>query len=388
MFAFMHDGWHDAANGGRNVVLRNLGDGTFARIDAASLGMPETHWSLSIGTGDFNADGWTDLYIANDFGPDDFYVNRGGRFERVAGRMFGDVGHDTYKGMNSSVADFDRDGRLDVYVSNVHHALQAEGSLLWMNHGVDAAGRPSLVDEASPRGALNEDRFGWGAVAEDLDADGWLDIVQTNGMVDDRLDDRYDGCPDYWYVNHKLMQAPRAIHVYADMWGDIRGRCIYPNERRRVYLNRGAAARPQFVDVAEQAGLTTRDNSRAVATADFDADGRVDVLITNQHAGPSLFRNQLTPPTVPNAWLGVRLAGSGARCPRDAPGSTVEVQLPNKPTIVRETQHGTGFSAQSDATLHLGLGAWTGAVPTRVRWCGAEWREYSLEPNRVHQLTR
>ncbi|MDB4893316.1 MAG: hypothetical protein JWL61_5171, partial [Gemmatimonadetes bacterium] len=141
MFAFMHDGWHDASNGGPNVLLHNRGDGTFESMDVAAMGMPETHWTLSIGTGDFNGDGWTDLYLASDFGRDDLYVNEKGHgFRRVHGTMFGDVGMDTYKGMNSSVADYDRDGRLDVYVSNVHHALQAEGSLMWMNHGVDADG--------------------------------------------------------------------------------------------------------------------------------------------------------------------------------------------------------------------------------------------------------
>ena len=394
MFAFMHDGWHDAANGGRNVLLRNRGDGTFETVDAAALGMPETHWTTAVGTGDFDGDGWTDLYLASDFGPDDLYMNEGGRrFRRVHGRMFGDVGMDTYKGMNSSVADFDRDGRLDVYVSNVHHALQAEGSLLWMNRGAGSGGTPAFRDEASGRGVLTERRFGWGAGVGDLQNDGWMDIVQGNGMVDDRLDRRYAGCPDYWYVNHKLMQAPRSIHVYADMWGDLRGRCIYPNEARRVYVNRGAAARPQFADVAPAVGLTGRDNSRGVALADLDDDGRLDVLIANQHGGPTLMRNTAAAPgTQPgrpdgaNAWIGLHLVGDGQTCSRDATGSTVRVSLPGQPPLVREARYADGFSASPDPRIHVGLGRWSGEVPVAVRWCGGATRSYRLAPGAYHTV--
>ena len=387
MFAFMHDGWHDANNGGRNVLLHNRGDGTFEPVDASAMGMPETHWTLAIGTGDFNGDGWTDLYLASDFGRDDLYMNEGGRrFRRVHGRMFGDVGMDTYKGMNSTVADFDRDGRLDVYVSNVHHALQAEGSLLWMNRGTDAQGNPMFRDEASGRGALNEDRFGWGAAAGDLQNDGWTDLVQANGMVDDRLDHRYDDCPDYWYVNHKLMQAPRAIHVYADMWGDLRGRCIYPNEARRVYINRGAGAKPQFVDAAAVVGLAGRDNSRGIALADLDDDGRLDVLIANQHGPPVLLHNVATPSAVPNAWVGLSLIGDGRRCARDATGSTVSVLLPGQPALVREAQRANGLSAEGDQRIHFGLGQWAGPVPVTVRWCGGEMRSYTVAPNSYHEI--
>ena len=394
MFAFMHDGWHDANNGGRNVLLHNRRDGTFEAVDAAAMGMPETHWTTAIGTGDFDGDGWTDLYLASDFGPDDLYINeRGRRFRRVRGRMFGDVGRDTYKGMNSSVADFDRDGRLDVYVSNVHHELQAEGSLLWMNQGADARGGPTFRDEASARGALNEDRFGWGAGVGDLQNDGWTDIVQGNGMVDDRLDRRYAGCPDYWYVNHKLMQAPRAIHVYADMWGDLRGRCIYPNEARRVYLNRGADARPQFTDVAAAVGLTGRDNSRGVALADFDDDGRLDVLIANQHGPPTLLHNTAVAAGAEpgaggraNAWIGLTLVGDGRRCARDATGSTVSVTLPGQPPLVREARRADGFSSAPDPRIHVGLGAWTGDVPVAVRWCGGATRSYRLAPGSYHTV--
>jgi hypothetical protein len=335
-----------------------------------------------------NGDGWTDLYIASDFGRDDLYINEHGRrFRRVAGRLFGDVGMDTYKGMNSSIADFDRDGRLDIYVSNVHHALQAEGSLLWMNRGADDDGTPRFDDQATGRGLLNEDRFGWGAGVGDLQNDGWLDVVQANGMVDDRLDRRYDGCPDYWYVNHKLMQAPRGIHVYADMWGDLRGRCIYPNEARRVYLNRGAGARPEFVDVASVVGLAGGDNSRGVALADFDSDGRLDVVVANQHGGPTLLHNLLSAGATPNAWIGLRLVGNGRTCARDAVGSTVAIALPGQPPLVREAQGANGFSSQGDSRIHLGLGGFGGrTVVARVRWCGGGTREYTLAPGRYHTV--
>src|SRR5262249_53332169 len=150
-----------------------------------------TYWSISVATGDLDHDGFTDLYIANDFGPDELYLNEGGRaFTRVRGPLFGDVGRDTYKGMNSTLADFDRNGYLDVYVSDNHPALQSEGSLLWMTRPGRGLHGVTFTDEAQARGALNERRWGWGAAAGDLDDDGWPDIVQANGMVDDRLDRR------------------------------------------------------------------------------------------------------------------------------------------------------------------------------------------------------
>lgn len=385
MFRFMHDGWHDAANGGRNVLLRNVG-GRFAAQDMDAMGMPETHWTISIGTGDLNGDGWTDLYLASDFGRDDLYLNEQGRgFRRVHGRLFGHVGMDTYKGMNSSITDFDRNGWPDVYVSNVHQELQAEGSILWMNRGPDARGTPRLRDEATGRGALNEDRFAWGAGVGDLNNDGWPDMVQANGMVDDRLDDRYAGCPDYWYVNHKLMQSGREVHTYADMWGDIRGRCIYPNERRRVLLNRGADARPQFVDVAPLVGLTVGDNSRGVATADLDGDGRLDVVIANQHAGPTLLRNAPSAGAGAAHWIGLRLEGDGRTCSREAFGSVATVTLLDQRPQQREVQAANGFSSQHDTRLHFGLGAAAPElVPIRIRWCGGATTEHRLPRNGYH----
>ncbi len=353
MFRFMHNGWHDADNGGKNLLYRGRGDGTYERLDSDAWGLPETHWTLAVGTQDFNHDGWTDLYLASDFGRDDLYLNEGGRhFRRVEGPRFGDVGKDTYKGMNVSIADFDHDGFGDVYVSNVHHALQSEGSLLWMVRPSKDPFVPSFSDEATQRGALNERRFGWGAAAGDLDLDGWDDLVQANGMVDDRLDARPLDTRrrDYWYVNQKLMQSGPELHTYADRWGDIRGRVIYPNEARRAYLNRGAQGPGVFVDVAQRVGLDDPDNSRGVLLSDLDGDGDLDALITNQHGPASLYRNTRRDAGKPH-FLALELGGTfGTRV-------TVRSTRRGQPLVqVKELQAMGGFAASTDGRLVFGLG--------------------------------
>jgi enediyne biosynthesis protein E4 len=393
MFRFMHDGWHNADNGGANVLYRGARDGRLRRLDTAALGMPETHWSLAVGTVDLNRDGFTDLYVANDFGPDDVYLNdRGRHFRRVTGRTFGEIGRDTYKGMNASVADFDGNGWLDVYVSNVHHALQAEGSLLWMLGPGRDPFWPRFSDEAAARGALNERRFGWGAAAGDLDLDGWADIVQANGMVDDRLDPSPVPIAnkDYWYVNHKVMQSGPEIHTYADRWGDLRGRTIYPNEARRAYLNRGAAAPGEFVDVARAIGIDDPDNSRGVALADFDDDGDLDLVVTNQHGAPSVYRNDRRDGAQPArgpAFVGLSLEGDGQRTSRSAIGTRVELRIPGAKTPqIREVSLVAGFSAQADPRLLFGLGGHSGPVEVTVHWYGAETERLTLSANRYHHV--
>ncbi len=393
MLRFMHNGWHDADNGGKNHLYRGRGDGTYERLDQDALGMPDTRWSLAVSTHDFNHDGFTDLYVANDFGPDDLYLNEGGRrFRRVTGERFGDIGKDTYKGMNASVADFDHNGYGDVYVSNVHHALQSEGSLLWMvRPGADPF-VPEFTDEATQRGALNERRFAWGAAAGDLDLDGWDDLLQANGMVDDRLDARELNTRrrDYWYVNQKLMQSGPELHTYADRWGDIRGRHIYPNEARRAYLNRGAAGPGTFVDVAQQLGVDDPDNSRGVLLADLDDDGDLDALITNQHGPVSLYRSTRRDGAVKPHFLGLALHG-GAGANPEALGTRVTVTSSShgQPLVqTKERQVMGGFSAQADPRLLFGLSDDAPAeVEVRIEWHHGPVETRRLAIDRYHALS-
>ena len=404
MFNFMHRSWHDANNGGANIFYLNQGE-SFKQQNLKTLGLQGHRWTLDIGTGDLNGDNWTDLYLANDFGPDRLYLNQQGKkFTLVRGALVGEISHDTYKGMNASIADIDNNGHLDIYVSNVHQKLQAEGSLLWLNKGnIDRFGANAFQDEAMKRNILNENRFGWGGAIGDLDRDGMLDILQANGMVDDSYDRHLNNgekwkplaifpaaqfkaqnsssqCPDYWYWNAQIALTNPDIHGYADRWADLRGRCIFPYEQNRVYINRGK----QFIDVASQVGWNQKTNSRGIALVDLDNDGDLDVLVTHQFAPVSIYRNDSTP----KSWLGLQLEGNGKTCNRDGIGTKV-ILSSETGNQGREVNESNGFSAQGDRRLLFGLGNSSAAVRVKIDWCGDRPSQtLTLQPNRYYQISQ
>lgn len=395
MFDFMHESWHMANNGGLNYIYINLGDGTFKALNPQEIGMPETRWSMALGTADFNRDGWTDLYVANDFGADDLYLNQKGQgFKNVKGTFFGTIGKDTYKGMNATIADFDSNGWQDVYISNVHQPLQAEGSLLWTFGPSQESGQdfvPAINESATRLGALNENRFGWGASAVDFNNDGFVDIAQANGMVDNIYDDpaftKEDECPDYWYINEKLARSPPEIHRYIDNWGDIRGKCIHGHEKNRIYLNRGPSKKPQFVDVAQQVGLTQVGNWRGMAAADFNNDGQLDLIASSLFRNPLFFKNK---GAFHHQWIGLDIESMNKQCNREGFGTRVEVVFSNelgKQTLVKEKVAVNGFSAQGDTRLHFGLGKKAKIENIIVNWCSKETKSYAgLALGKYHRL--
>lgn len=377
IFNFMHRSWHNARNGGEKLFYMNH-QGKYQENSAKALGLEETRWTLDIATGDFNHDGLTDLFLANDFGPDELLINVDGKsFKSISGKFANHIGKDAYKGMNASAADLSGNGHLDIYVSNVHHPLQAEGSQLWINQGdFSESGYHSFTDRAFAKNILNENRFGWGAAVGDINLDGKLDIIQANGMVDDSYDKQYDSCPDYWYWNGQIALTHPDIHGYADKWADLRGRCIFPNELDRIYINHGT----HFVDVAEQVGLTATGNSRGVALADLNNDGHLDVIITDQFNAVSIYKNNLSK----RNWLGLLLKGNGKSCTKDALGTIVKVGRQ-----YREVQAKNGFSAQSDPRLLFGLEDINAnqKIAVNIDWCGnQDTVTYELLPNQYHTI--
>lgn len=386
MFHFMHDSWFNAENGGGYVLYHNVGHGKFEKMDVSKMGMPQTHWTMAIGTGDFNHDGYTDIYCANDFGPDDIYLNDKGRgFKRVSGTFVGSVGRDTYKGMNVSVGDLDNNGQQDIYISDVHVPLQAEGSLLWRTRpNPKDPFTPQFEDTATERGVLNEKRFGWGAAMGDLNLDGWLDIVQANGMVDDAIDRKFPTTHDYWYQASHVMRSGPEIHSYADRWADLRGYDIFGHQANRVYISRGVGANPEFVDASVEVGLTKLGNSRAIGLVDFENHGVLDVLITHQFATTQIFHNTLRDDPRGAAsqrhWLGFLLHGDGAIINSDAVGSQVTIRYVENGKQVqqmREISTTSGFSAQSDRRLLFGLGDYHGTVNVEVAWYGGQKQNFT-----------
>jgi hypothetical protein len=349
-------------------------------MDIEKLGMPETHWTLALNSADFDGDGWPDIYAASDFGPDDVYLNEKGRgFRRIEGNHFGSVGRDTYKGMNASIADFDRNGTPDVHVSNVHAPMQAEGSLLWMTERT-----PNGVvfrNEAARRGALNPERFGWGAGVADLDLDGWPDMVQANGMVDDKLDRKFPEPRDYWYVNGQVARSGPEVHAYADRWGDVRGYTIWGTQANRVLMNH----RGIFREAAEVTGLTRLGNTRGVALADFDNDGDADLILTRQFDTALFYENHRSKP---GNWVGFDITGDRVTVNADAVGSVLHVSRGDERWRA-DVLNVTGFSAQGDRRIVIGLAGNDSQVNARIEWTDGSVEDLGeFQSGRYHRITK
>ena len=204
----MPESFEYATNGGRKYLYRNLGGGRFEEVSAA-VGLSSTRWALAAVAADLRGTGFPDLFIANDYGVSELFINEGGRFREV-GREAG-VGFAPKSGMNASAGDVLNQGKLAIYVSNIsEEGILLQGNNLWI---------PTAASGAVPRyenmaTAMGVDLGGWsfGAQFGDLNNDGFLDLYVTNGYVS------ADRNESYWYDYSKVAGGHRIVIGDAANW--------------------------------------------------------------------------------------------------------------------------------------------------------------------------
>ncbi|WP_263382565.1 CRTAC1 family protein [Granulicella arctica] len=308
-----------------NVLFHNVGGGKFEDVSKAS-GIEQTtgHYCFSITTLDYNDDGWPDLYVACDSTPAILYKNNhDGTFTDVgpdAGVAFNEDGREQ-AGMGSTAADYDGDGRIDLFKTN----FSDDTSTLYHNNGDG-----TYNDVTFPAGlGINTDALGWGAMFVDIDNDGWPDLLIANG------------------------------HVYPEVDSAKLG-AMY-REPRLLYGNLGNG---KFRDLSKTAGpgLTEAKASRGLAIADLFNDGRLEAVVNNLNDKPMLLVNMVKNQ---NHWITLRLIGTTSN--RDAIGARVTL-TGLKRKWVDEVRSGSSYNSSSDLRMHFGLGAETHVDSVSVRW--------------------
>ncbi|WP_298038637.1 CRTAC1 family protein, partial [uncultured Desulfuromonas sp.] len=297
-----------------DALYRNRGDGTFEETTrAAGLFNPRGR-GMGVAASDFDDDGDTDIFVANDAMENYLYRNNGnGTFTNVApltGTGFGQNGEAT-SAMGPEFGDFDRDGLIDLLVPDMGYGC------LYRNTG------RGFFEEMSAKTGLAAaagQYTSWSGNLFDFDGDGRLDIFLTNG------DSRF----------------------------------LEPEEDL-LLLNRDGR---RFVDVSGRAGLDPRKRSvsRGSAIGDIDNDGDLDILVLNLNDTPRLLRND---GGNRSHWLSIRARGT--RSNRDAIGTRVRLTAGGV-TQVADVRSSSGYLSQGDLRVHFGLGAAAKAERIEIRW--------------------
>jgi len=334
----MPDSFEYAKNGGRKYLFHNLGNGNFEEV-SARMGINSRRWALAAGAADLRGTGHQDLFVANDYGVSELYLNDGKRFHE-AGEQAG-VGFAPKSGMNVAFGDVLNDGHYAVYVSNIsENGALIQGNNLWVPKEDSAAKTVSYDNLARDMGV---ELGGWsfGAQFGDLNNDGTLDLYLTNGYVS------LDRNRSYWYDFTKIAGGNSAIIGDAKDWPAMEGRSLSGYQQKHVWLNDGTG---HFVDVAQAVGVTDTYDGRAVALADLWNRGVLDVIVANERGPLLLYKNTVAPG---NHWIEFDLRGTASN--RSAIGASIELNW-NEQKQLQAICGGCGFSAENGRRLHFGLG--------------------------------
>jgi hypothetical protein len=311
--------------GAKNILYHNRGNGKFEDVTSkAHIDQTDGHYAFSVSTLDFDNDGWPDIYVACDSTPSILYHNNhDGTFTDVAvtaGAAFNEDGREQ-AGMGTTVADFDGDGKPDIFKTN----FSDDTSTLYRNNG---DGTFDDVTHAAGLG-LHTQYLGWGTMFFDFDNDGWPDLLLVNGHVYPEVDKQHLG---------SSYQEPRVL---------------YHNNGNGTFSDVSAAAGP---------GITAVGSSRGLAMGDLWNDGRLSAVISNMNASPSLLVNEVRSA---NHWIAIRTVGTKSN--RDGIGARITVKAGPR-TLVDEVRSGSSYDSNNDIRVHFGLGSATKIEWVQIRW--------------------
>jgi hypothetical protein len=305
-------------------LFQNDGHGRFSDVSDPA-GITRAYGNgLGVSVGDYNGDGWLDVYVANDATPNQLWINTGrGTFEDrglISGTAL-NAGGRPEGSMGIGSGDADNDGDEDLFISN----LMGESHVFYRNDG-----RGNFDDDRTPAGlaAPTATLTGFGADWFDYDNDGGLDLFVTNGSVN---------------VLERQRGQPRPF--------------LQPG---LLFHNAGSA---RWVDVSAAAGdaITAPEVGRGAAFGDLDNDGRTDIVVTTNGGRARLLRNR----TAGGHWLTVRLEAPGAAGLID--GARVGVDLGDR-VLWRRARADGSYLSSNDLRVHAGLGTTTRVARLLVEW--------------------
>jgi len=387
--------YFDAQNGPPNYLFRNhaAGDGLVFEDVTAESGIDQNNnrFSFAAAWCDFDGDGWPDLYVANDFGRNNLYRNRDGRFaDEAVHAGVEDIG----AGMSASWFDYDGDGRPDLYVSNMWSAAgqrvvrdaafrpgaahpeeyrrHARGNSLFRNKG------DGTFEETGAAQGVEMGRWAWSSGGFDFDLDGSPEILVTSGMVSNGS--RVDLESFFWrQVVAKSPSGATALGEYENGWNAIgqlfREELSWNGDEPNVFYRRRDG---RYVDASGVSGLDFASNSRGFAVTDFDGDGYPDLVLKSRLA-PQLraMQNQCA-----GGRPAIALRLRGTKSNRDAIGARVTVN-----GFTQEISAGSGFLSQHSKRLHFGLNG-KSAAEVRIVWpSGLVQTPRGLAPGSVWTVT-
>jgi enediyne biosynthesis protein E4 len=309
-----------------NTLYRNNGDGTFTDV-SAQMGVDKFYGKgMGVAFADYDHDGFTDVFVANDNAPNLLFHNMAGKkFEEAAletGVAYPQSGA-FISGMGADFRDIDNDGWDDIW----HTAIEGELFPLFRN-----TGRGDFADVTTGAG-LNGTRTmsGWSNGIADLDNDGWKDLFVARGNVQDNL----------------ALMSTRASE-----------------EPASVFRNLGNG---KFRDVSADAGgdLQKPGAQRGVAFGDLDNDGRLDAVVTVLNGAARVFRNVSTSG---NHWILLKLTGTSSN--RMGLGAQIRITTDDGLRQYNHATTSTGYACSSDARVHFGLGRSKVIREIEVAWPG------------------